>query len=405
MAAPATTAFALPKVRTFWILVACALAGCSGGGAGNSSTGALLPVVATSPPAPATFVIAGTVNITGPACDGIAANCSPIGAATGFSVVLGGMPSAGNGGSPVAPLYAATTDSSGHFSLAAVPTGTYEIQIGKDSTFATLHAKVVAPTAGLAYSVSALTGPTGTISGPNYNPALALVSGSSNGTPVTVAITYVNSRGESSVSNCQNTVTPTTAQQVQVLSPPNSYDATGYNVYVVDPSGHNFCFTSYSRQNSSPIPLGTPFTIPGTPVLNGIGPPGTGSAMATLGEQGWFVTINRDRAQRGAAPIVSDEYAMEAGRAYAEYLEANSMTVCNPTCVNYPQFGQQYQSAGGLFSYGDSYRVALSEGNCPSFAEQDSNQGTMLAASSARFGGYGYRGTAGGSCAFALVGN
>lgn len=400
MAAPATTGFALPKLQPFWILVACALAGCSGGGAGSSSTGSLLPVVATSPPAPATFVISGTVNITGPGCDGVAANCSPTGAATGFTVVLGGMPSAGNGGSPAAPLYPVTTDSGGHFSLAAIPVGTYEIQIGKDSTFATLHAKVVVPTAALAYSISALTGPTGTISGPNYNPALALVSGSSNGTPVTVAITYVNSRGESSVYNCVNNVTPTSAQQVQVLSPPNSYDATGYNVYVVDPSGHNFCFTSYSRQNNSPIPLGTPFTIPGTPALNGIGPPGAGSATATLGEQGWFVTINRDRAQSGVAPIVADEYAIEADRAYAEYLEANK-----PPLVNYPQFAQQYQTAGGLFSYGDTYRVALSEGNCPSFAEQDSNQGPMLKAATARLGGYGYRGSSGGACVFSIISN
>jgi hypothetical protein len=140
--------------------------------------------------------------------------------------------------------------------------------------------------------------------------------------------------------------------------------------------------------------------------ISALSPVGRDSFGAT-GEQSWFSSINSYRASHGNAAIGADEYAMESSRAYAEYLEANFVTVCNPTCVNYPQFGQQYQSSGGLFSYGDSYRVALSEGNCPAFAEQDANQGPMLAASSARFGGYGFRSTSGhgGACAFSMMTN
>lgn len=275
------------KTVAFCILVACALAACSGGGGGGSG-GTLLPVVATSPPVISTYTVSGTVNTTGASCDGVAANCASNGAASGFSVVLGSMPTAGNGGSPLAPLFNATTDTSGHFSLANVPTGTYEIQIGKDATFATLHAKViVTAAASLTYSISAL----------------------------------------------------------------------------------------------------------------------------GAGEQSWFTSINTYRSQNGVAAIVADEYAMEADRAYAEYLLANSGpggTVCNPTCVNYPQFAQQYQASGGLFTYSDSYRAALIESDCPAFAEQDSNQGPMLKTATARFGGYGFRGSGAlsvGDCVFSIVTN
>ncbi len=285
------------KLRITLILVAYVLTGCGGGGPGGSSgLGTVLPVAATSPPVPATFTFSGTVNTTSSSCDGVAANCASTGAATGFNVVLGSIPTAGNGGSPTAPLYTATTDSGGHFTLASVPAGTYEIQIGKDATFATLHAKVVlAGNGSVAYTISALS-----------------------------------------------------------------------------PVGHD--------------------------------------SFGATGEQNWFTAINAYRAQNGAGAIVADEYAMEADRAYAEFLEAN-FTNCTSggSPVNCPQFAQQYQSSGGLFSYGDSYRVALSEGNCPSFVEQDpsSNQGPMLKAAAARFGGYGFRATSGsaGSCAFSMVTN
>lgn len=132
------------------------------------------------------------------------------------------------------------------------------------------------------------------------------------------------------------------------------------------------------------------------------------SALAS-GEQAWFSAINSYRSGGGAAAIVADEYAMEAGRAYAEYLVANTSTVCNPGCVNYAQFGQQYTSDGGLFHYGDSYRVALPESDCASFAEQDQNQGPFLMQKSAVYGGYGFRLGPGsvqggnGVCAFAMV--
>lgn len=265
-------------------LLATLVSACGGGGGGG---GTLLPPSgggATQTPA-STFAIQGTVNTTTAACDGIAANCASTGAASGFAVSLGSLPSSGNGGSPVVPLFTGTTDSNGHFSLTSVPAGTYEIQIGKDATFATLHARVsVTGAATLSFTVSAL----------------------------------------------------------------------------------------------------------------------------AAGEQAWFTSINSYRSQNGASAIGGDEYAMEAGRAYAEYLLANSSTVCNPSCVNYPQFTQQYQNAGGLFTYSDSYRVSLTETNCPTFAEQDANQGPMLRTATARFGGYGFRGNGAfnvGACAFSIVTN
>jgi|GEM_PF-4282630 len=265
-------------------LLATLVSACGGGGGG----GTLLPPGpsggATQTPA-STFTIQGNVTTTNASCDGVSANCTSTGAASGFAVSLGTVPTSGNGGSPVAPLFSATTDSSGHFSLALVPVGVYEIQIGKDATFATLHARVsVTGAATLAYSVSAL----------------------------------------------------------------------------------------------------------------------------ATAEQTWFTSINAFRAQNGAAAIGADEYAMEANRAYAEFLLANSSTVCNPTCSNYPQFSQQYQSAGGLFTYSDTYRVSLTEANCPAFAEQDANQGPMLKTAAARFGGYGFRGNGAfnvGACAFSIVTN
>jgi len=280
----------LLKLLPCWILVACALAACGGGGGGSSGGGYVpsTPVSSVTTPPTSTFTLTGAVNTTGAACDGVTANCASTGSASGFNVVLGSIPTAGNGGSPIAPLYTATTDSSGHFSLTSVPTGTYEIQIGKDATFATLHAKVIVTSAAsLTYAVSAL----------------------------------------------------------------------------------------------------------------------------GVGEQSWFTSINAYRSQNGVVAIGADEYAMEAARAYAEYLLANSGpggTVCNPTCVNYPQFAQQYQTSGGLFAYSDTYRAALIESDCSAFAEQDSNQGPMLKTATARFGGYGFRGSgvlAAGDCAFSIVSN
>lgn len=271
-------------MRKILILVFCfALSSCGGGGSGGAGGGSVLPVA--SPPSNSTYSVSGGVSTTGSACDGVASNCAPTGPASGFGIVLGGMPTAGNGGSPIAPIYNATADAGGVFSIASVPAGTYEIQIAKDATFATLHAKIV---------------------------------------------------------------------------------VTG--------------------------PLSLSYAI---------------SALGS-GEQAWFAAINSYRTQHGSAAINADEYSMEAERAYAAYLSANHTTICSPSCINYPQFSQQYQSAGGLFSYGVSYRVALPESYCPSFAEQDSNQGAMLVASAARFGGYGYRlidSGPGGSCAFAMVSN
>lgn len=388
-----------------WISLAAAiLTACGGGGGGASLTPGGSGVSATPTPTPVSVSsVVGSVNTLPTTCDGISANCVSTGPAAGFSVILGGVPAPGAGGFPVGSTYTATTDASGNFTLANVPTGIYEIAIGKDSTHATLHAKVTVPTSTtLKYGISALSSYPGSIPPPEAT--TQLVPGTSTGTQVTLAITYVNKAGETIPS--VSLANPSKAQQVQVLSPSAAYDANGYNVYVSNPDGY------WTQLTSTPVPLGTNFTLPGSPQeTNHVAPPQTATAITAIGERTWFAEINSYRQSKGAPSIIPDEYAMEADRAYAEYVAADP-TACGPTsCSGFSQFSQQYVSDGGIFAYGDSYRAALWESDCPSFTQGDSNQAPLLAKQSAVFGGYGFRlvpgATAGGAgvCVFAMVTN
>lgn len=275
-------------MRTRQLTTLCALvalAGCGGGGSGT------LPAAPSPAPTQApqqTYAVSGVVKKLSAACDGSTANCNATGPANGFAVTLGAFPPSGTGGAPAAPTFSATTDANGNFSVSNIPAGTYEMQIAKDATFATLHAKVTVPASGtLSYGVSAL----------------------------------------------------------------------------------------------------------------------------ASDEQSWFSGVNTYRSQNAAAPIVADEYAMEADRAYANYVAANYSGVCNPSCQNYAQFPSDYRNMGGVFAYSDSYRFAIDEPHCLPFAEQDTYQGPMLAQKTAVFGGYAYRlfvpgdPSSTGTCAFGIVAN
>ena len=115
--------------------------------------------------------------------------------------------------------------------------------------------------------------PTTTLPTPG-TPSLSPISGPSNGLTLSVEQTYVSTAGETTPSAAASQAI-TTAQQGLALSPQGVSNATGYNTYV-SVSGGN-----YYKQNASPTPLGTPFTIPGTPAVTGTQPPVTNTATGS----------------------------------------------------------------------------------------------------------------------------
>jgi hypothetical protein len=99
---------------------------------------------------------------------------------------------------------------------------------------------------------------------PPTAPAASLASGGSlpAGTAYDVEITYVNGAGETSPSAVavtaatSSTCTASGNCEIAVTSPGPETNATGYNVYVKTTGGSN-----YFLQNSSPVGIGTNFTI------------------------------------------------------------------------------------------------------------------------------------------------
>jgi hypothetical protein len=97
-------------------------------------------------------------------------------------------------------------------------------------------------------------------------PSLSLISGTSNGAAVYVVITYVDTLvdgtlGET-IRSAESTMQPTEEEVVQVSSPAPSGDATAYKVYVGSTTGGPY----YLQNTSGAIPIGTAYTIPGTPL-------------------------------------------------------------------------------------------------------------------------------------------
>jgi hypothetical protein len=99
-------------------------------------------------------------------------------------------------------------------------------------------------------------------------PSLAVASGGSipvgYSTPVT--ITYVNGGGETLTSGTSSAPATTSGnQEVVVTSPAAETNATGYNIYV-QASGGNW----YGPVNSSPVAIGTNYTISSIPSAGGL---------------------------------------------------------------------------------------------------------------------------------------
>jgi hypothetical protein len=114
------------------------------------------------------------------------------------------------------------------------------------------------------------TAPTTTLPTPDAA-AFAYQSGTSNGVAYTVVLTYTNAAGETSA-GATSSYSPSTTEQGVVNSPAGVSNATGYNVYVGTSAG------PYYLQNTSPIALGSTYTLPGTPTLSGTQPPATNTA-------------------------------------------------------------------------------------------------------------------------------
>jgi hypothetical protein len=115
------------------------------------------------------------------------------------------------------------------------------------------------------------TAPTQTLTVPPQT-QLALIAGTSNGTIIEVGVTYTNPNGETTLSAVAD-ITPTTAQQGQVQFPPGQSNANGYNVYAGAVGG------PYYLQNTSPVAMGSPYTIPYPLVTGTANPPSSNTAI------------------------------------------------------------------------------------------------------------------------------
>jgi hypothetical protein len=121
-------------------------------------------------------------------------------------------------------------------------------------------------------------GPTSTLPIPPQA-QLGAVAGNSDANPVYVVLTYVNASGETPGSPVASYTPLSTAYVTQVQSPPGVSNAGGYNVYASEnPNGPYFL-----QNGSTPVALGTPFTLPSPLVLAAVLGTQTGFAIGTQG--------------------------------------------------------------------------------------------------------------------------
>ena len=124
--------------------------------------------------------------------------------------------------------------------------------------------------------VPPLTAPTvGSFVGPDPSTlSLSVVAGSSDGNLVYIQVSFVDTAGnESSLFNSNSaSIQPTTGQSVRVASPTVPTNLTGkiasYNVYATENLGNSFI-----QQNTSPVPIGTAFTLPTALISTGVNSP------------------------------------------------------------------------------------------------------------------------------------
>ena len=101
------------------------------------------------------------------------------------------------------------------------------------------------------------------IAGPPAAPTLSSVSGGSlAATTYYAVVTYTNSFGQT-LQSAESSLAVAAGNLLSVASPAASAGATGYNVFVADVSGEE------TLQNSTPIALGTAWTMPTTGLVSG----------------------------------------------------------------------------------------------------------------------------------------
>ena len=113
------------------------------------------------------------------------------------------------------------------------------------------------------------TAPTQTLAVPPQS-VMSQIAGTATSGTVEACVSYVNPSGETTVGPVSDQAI-TATEQAQMQSPPANQNANGYNIYAGAVGG------PYYKQNSTPIALGTPFTIP-YPLLAVTAVPGSNTA-------------------------------------------------------------------------------------------------------------------------------
>ncbi len=165
-------------------------------------------------------------------------------------------------------------------------------------------------------------------------PALSSVaSGSLAGATYYVKITYTNPAGETDASTESN-LAVASSHVVQVTSPSASGDATGYNVYVSTATG------TETKQNASPIAIGTNWTEPTTGLISG-------SAMPVANTMGDAYVISG--ATSGAPTTPSANEAVNC---------TNANCILQGVSVQYGVLAGFYVLGGNAVTYNSTYRHA-----------------------------------------------
>jgi hypothetical protein len=115
--------------------------------------------------------------------------------------------------------------------------------------------------------------------GPSAAPALSQVAGGALPPATYYAKVTYTTAGSETLPSAESSFLVTLGNLLQVASPAAVAKATGWNLYVSASMG------SETRQNSSPIPLGTTWTEPTTGLVTGAAPPDT--TLAVLQATGW----------------------------------------------------------------------------------------------------------------------
>jgi len=144
---------------------------------------------------------------------------------------------------------------------------------------------------------------------------------------VEVVTTYVDPQGETTPSPVADIVLQS-ATAVQVGSPESMGDATGYNVYAGNPGG------PYYLQNTTPVALGTPYTIPPPFAVGGAAPP----------------TVNTTGGGQGGGTLFMQVYpAAQIGQVNA-YCRMRPLLWADATDASYTDLDTSLQEAAVIFA-------------------------------------------------------